>query len=103
MDTGILDGAGQKQTDIVQRRLTMGNISKREKVRKQTFNQVIPGGVVEIDLPGFGFLACCGCGLVHLVLFEVVKGKLVSTWYRDETRTLVLRKQNRKQLECLPK
>ena len=56
----------------------------------------INGSKLFIDLSGTGWsqhIACCDCGLDHLMIFE--KGKkdsVIVTIYRDDMRTLELRR-----------
>jgi hypothetical protein len=57
------------------------------------------GSQLILDLNGSGWrqhIACCECGLDHLFVFELVKGnKVMVTVYRDDERTIQLRKKER--------
>jgi hypothetical protein len=69
---------------------------------KSDYLEASNGTIMDIPCPGQFHLACCSCGLDHLLLFNPgKKGFVQITVYRDDHMTEAHRKQNK--FDCRPK
>ena len=71
-------------------------------IDKYGYENYISGRPTILPVPGVWHLACCDCGLDHLVVFSPdKKGTIEIKLYRDDHMTKVHRKKSK--FECKPR
>ena len=64
------------------------------------YEQIGDGDRISVDWPDQGLnLACCDCGLVHYIQFEVVENVILMTFMRNEEETEKVRERKNVRVE----